>query len=284
MNTNATVRAPRAKGLSASPRQMVLLAPSASAAPHFFSEVRLSPSRFQDLMAEMQTLRGRIYLEEGAIDPDQLIDGRHQVALDEGSWHLLVLDKDDRVCGCARYREYSNQAGFSDLAVSRSALALSPAWGEQLKVVIEGEMALAGRLNVPYVELGGWALAEEIRGTVEALRIALASYGLARGLGGGVGLSTVTRRNCSSTILRRMGGRSLEHQGAELPAYYDPQFRCEMEVLRFYSWAPNPRYNLWIDGVSAELRTIPVLAGRVWGRECHAVTRTKYSTATLSEQ
>jgi hypothetical protein len=284
VNTSACVRAPRAMGLSASPRQMILLAPSAAAAPRFFGEVRVRPSRFQDLMAEMQSLRGRIYLEEGAIDPDQLIDGRHQVALDEGSWHLLVLDKDDRVCGCARYREYSNRAGFSDLAVSRSALARSSAWGEQLKVVIEGEMALADRLNVPYVELGGWALAEEIRGTVEALRIALASYGLARGLGGGVGLSTVTRRNSSSTILRRMGGRSLEHRGAEVPAYYDPQFRCEMEVLRFYSWAPNPRYNVWIDGIAAELRTIPILADRVWDPEWQAVTRTKYSTAALSEQ
>lgn len=284
MNTNATVRAPRGKGLAASPRQMILLAPSASAAPGFFSEVRVCPSRFQDLMAEMQTLRGRIYLEEGAIAPDELIDGRHQLALDEGSWHLLVLDKDDRVCGCARYREYSNQTSFSDLAVSGSALAQTPAWGKRLKAVIEGEIALAHRLNVPYVELGGWALTEEIRATAEALRMALASYGLARGLGGGVGLSTVTRRNCSATILRRMGGRSLEHQGAELPAYYDPQFRCEMEVLRFYSWAPNPRYDLWIDGVSAELRTIPVLADRVSGPEWQTATRTKYSTATFSEQ
>jgi hypothetical protein len=284
VNTNASVRAPRAKGLSASPRQMLLLAPSASAARGFFSEVRISPNRFEDLMAEMQTLRGRIYLEEGAIAPDQLTNGRHLVGLDDGSWHLLVLDKDDRVCGCARYREYSNQVSFSDLAVSRSALADSPAWGEQLKTVIEGEVALARRLNVPYVELGGWALTEEIRATAEALRMALASYGLARGLGGGVGLSTVTRRNCSSTILRRMGGRSLEHRGAELPAYYDPQFRCEMEVLRFYSWAPNPRYNLWIDGVTAELSAIPVLANRVSGPHWQAAMRTKYSTATLAKQ
>jgi hypothetical protein len=260
VNTNVSVRASRVKGLAASPRQMLLLAPSAPAVPGFFKEVRTCPSRFEDLMAEMQTLRGRIYVQDGAIDPDELINGRHQVPLDEGSWHLLVLDRDDRVCGCARYREYSSQTRFSDLAVSRSALARSPTWGERLRSVIEEEMTLARRANVPYVELGGWALTEEIRGTAEALRMALASYGLARGLGGGVGLSTVTRRNCSSAILRKMGGRSLEHEGAELPAYYEPQFRCEMEVLRFYSWAPNPRYNMWIDGMTVELRTIPILA------------------------
>jgi hypothetical protein len=32
-----------------------------------------------------------------------------------------------------------------------------------------------------------------------------------------------------------------------------------MEVLRFYSWAPNPRYDVWIQAIRQELCTIPVL-------------------------
>src|SRR5262249_35832171 len=152
----------------------------------------------------MQSMRGQIYLEEGAISLDELIDGKHQSPLDEHSWHLLILDRRDRVCGCARYREYPNRVRFSELAVANSALAQCPTWGPQLKTAVENEIVLARRLNLPYVELGGWALTEEIRGTAEALRMALASYALARGLGGGIGLSTVTRRNSSSAILRRM--------------------------------------------------------------------------------
>lgn len=258
MTISDRVREPRKRGLSTSPRQMMLLAPSESAATGFFEEVSTCGSRFRDLIAELQALRGRIYLEEGAITHDQLTHGRHTSDRDEGSWHLLIFEG-DRVCGCARYREYHGETRFSDLSVSESDLAQAPVWGAKLKASVEAELSLARRLRFPYVELGGWALTEEIRATAEALRMALASFGLARLLGGGVGISTATRRNCSATILRRMGGRSLEDKGVEIPAYYDSKFRCEMEVLRFYSWAPNPRYNLWIDGAASELRTIPVI-------------------------
>jgi len=252
----------------------LLLAPSGQKISSFFEEVQPCRSRFQDLLEEMQTLRGQIYLEEGAISRAELTDGRHQSPLDEQSWHLLILDQDERVCGCARYREYSNRVRFSELAAAGSALAQSDEWGPQLQASVENEIALARRLNFPYVELGGWALTEEIRGTSEALRMALASYALARGLGGGIGLSTVTRRNSSAAILRRMGGRSLEYRGQELPKYYDPQFGCEMEVLRFYSWDPNPRYHLWIEGVTAELRTISVLSNVA------PELRSRYSTSS----
>jgi hypothetical protein len=33
-----------------------------------------------------------------------------------------------------------------------------------------------------------------------------------------------------------------------------------MEVLRFYSWAPNPRYQVWIEEIKHELRATLVLA------------------------
>jgi hypothetical protein len=272
VTTRDCVRAPRKRGLTASPRQMLLLAPASSEVPGYFKDVCADQARFDDLIQEMQTLRGRIYLEEGAIQPDQLTDGRHQLSIDDRSWHLLILDN-DRVSGCARYHEHGNGVTFADLAVAHSAIACSRLWGNRLKASIENELALAHRLRYPYVELGGWALTEEIRATAEALRMALASYGLARALGGGVGVSTVTRRNGSASILRRMGGRSLEHRGVELPPYYDPQFRCEMEVLRFYSWAPNPRYTIWIEGAAAELRTIPVISRHAPSRKA------KYSTS-----
>ena len=89
--------------------------------------------------------------------------------------------------------------------------------------------------------------------------MALAMYSLSQLLGGSVGISTATRRHCSASILRRIGGRGLEYAGSELPAYDDPQFKCKMEVLRFYSWAPNPRYAVWIEKIKQELRTVHVL-------------------------
>jgi hypothetical protein len=83
---------------------------------------------------------------------------------------------------------------------------------------------------------------------------------LAQELGGFVGISTATRRHCSASILKRTGGITMEHSGAEFPAYFDPQYNCEMEVLRFRSWAPNPRYLPWIDEIKAELRNMAVLS------------------------
>src|SRR5258708_829442 len=78
--------------------------------------------------------------------------------------------------------------------------------------------------------------------------------------GNAISLSTVTRRHCASSILRRIGGRSLTHGGVELPTYYDPQYDCEMELLKFYSWGPNPRYTPWIDQLKEELSQISIVA------------------------
>jgi hypothetical protein len=79
-------------------------------------------------------------------------------------------------------------------------------------------------------------------------------------LGGGIGIATATRRHGSSSILRRLGGRPLVIQGTELPSYYDPQYGCEMEILRFDSEEPNPRYEVWINDLSDYLQTSAVMA------------------------
>ena len=246
-------------------RRLRLLAPSRSAVPRFFTSVRTDPKRYEALLAAAQRLRGSIYLEDGAIQPHQLTDGRYCLDIDSGSWHLLVMDRDDRVCGCIRYREYPNDESFSGLSVSGSALAKSRTFGSIVEAAVQAELSLARELGLPFAESGGWALAEEIRGTTEALRMALAVYGLSQALGGAIGISTATQRHGSASILRRIGGQSLEFEGFPLPSYDDPQYGCQMEALRFYSWAPNPRFSVWIDEVKAGLRTIPVLTSGATG-------------------
>ncbi len=254
-------------------RGLRLLAPSRSAVPRFFTRVHTNPKRYDKLLAAAQTLRGSVYLEDGAIEPGQLTDGRHCLDLDLGSWHLLVLDREHRVCGCVRYREYSGYESFSDLSVSSSALAKSRTFGTAFEAAVRSELSLASQLQVPFVESGGWALAKEIRGTTEALRMALSVYGLSQALGGAIGITAATRRHCSASILRRIGGQPLEHADFELPFYDDPQYGCQMEVLRFYSWAPNPRFSVWIVQVKAELRTIPVLTNGATGPQWLASRR-----------
>lgn len=246
--------------LSCSARELVLLAPSNRALPRFFQNVNTDSNRYHHLLDSMQALRAAVYLQDGAISENQLTDGRHRLASDDESWHLLLLDSAGRLCGCARYREYLNNTDYSELSVSRSTLANCPKWGKRLQSAVAAELALSRRLDVPYVELGGWALHERVRCTTEALRIALSTYGLAQALGGGVGISTATSRNSSASILQRIGGRPLHYESQELPPYHDFHYGCEMRVLRFYSWAPNPRYADWIADVKAELSNVTVFA------------------------
>jgi hypothetical protein len=148
---------------------------------------------------------------------------------------------------------------FADTGVSRSALSRSAEWSGRIKAAIDSEIALANRLCVDYVEVGGWALEPELRCTSEALRIALGTFSMARLLGGCIGVTTATRRHCSASILRRIGGQPLMTQGIEIPKYFEPRFDCEMEILRFDSAQPNPRYERWIEELKGYLSDVPVI-------------------------
>ena len=250
--------APRLCNHGSTIRKLALVAPRLAHIPAFSNRVA-NTHRCRDMIRKVQTLRGGVYLHDGAITANHLRDGRHDVDLDWRSWHILIQDEHSQVLGCARYTPFSSARKFSDLTVSKSSLAQCPKWGSKLEAAVESEMDLARRKNVPYVELGGWALADSIRGTGEALRMVLAIYGLAQVLGGVVGITTATKRHSSASILRRIGGFSLENGGLELPPYFDDQYSCEMEVLRFHSWAPNPRYLQGIERIKGQLRTMPVL-------------------------
>jgi hypothetical protein len=242
-------------------RRLLLLAPPHAQIPASFRSVSYDPERYSALLHQAQRLRGAIYLEDGAIDAARLTNGRHAVESDHFSWHLLVLGADGGICGCTRYRHHPSEVHFAGLAVSESSLASCSAWGVKVRYAVEEELTLSRSLHLPFVEVGGWAIAEEIRNTVEALRMVLAAYAFFRIFGGAVGLATATARHSSASILRRIGGRPLEYSGQSMPSYVDPQYNCQMEMLRFYSWAPNPRFNSWIGEIGREIESTSVVSG-----------------------
>jgi hypothetical protein len=247
--------------LSLSHQQLILLAPYGVPVPARFRNVRIDPRRYGSILVDMQKLRGRIYLEDGAIGHDQLDrNGRHRSEADTESWHLLTLDDKGSVSGCVRYHAHRNTVSFQDLGLRKCALAECRQWGSKLQAAVDTVLVAARQQAISYVEVGGWALAKERRCTGEALRTALATYGLAQVLGGCVGIATATVRNRSSSILRRIGGGALEVDGEQLPGYYDPQYKCQMEIVRFTSSSPNPKYWRWIDQIAATLLNVPVLS------------------------
>ena len=196
----------------------VVLAPADAYLPGSFRRVVRNPGWHASLLRGIQKLRGQVYFEDGAIDRSELTaDGRFVQSIDDRAWHLIRLDAREEVCGCARYMSYDLNLRFGETCVSRSPLSRSPEWSARFKAAIESDIALASKLNAGYVELGGWALTPALRCTSEALRIALGTFSLARLLGGLIGVTTATKRHCSSSILRRIGGQPLMAQGVEIP-------------------------------------------------------------------
>lgn len=230
----------------------------------------------QTILGEMQRLRGAVYLKDGAIQSSRLTrDGRHEQEADRHAWHVLLVEADNTVSGCARYVSHPANVTFDRLGVSRCPLAQSKQWRLHFRYGVEREIRSAIEDRIAIAEVGGWALAEELRHTREALRIALASYALAHALGECLGIGTATWRHASSSILRRIGGRPLQVAGIELPAYFDSSYACQMEVLRFDSRRPNPRYQT----LTGELKK---LMRAVLPRQGSAITAIPHAAVAVS--
>jgi hypothetical protein len=240
--------------------RLVLLAPPAEV-PSFFRDIDANPLRHEMFKKEMQKLRGSIYLDDGAVQREQLsIDGLHETPEDDRSWHLLTVDARERVTGCAWYLEHSGAVRVDDLRVRHCPLTRVKAWREALWKGVESELARARREYLRYAEVGGWAVAKESRCTSEGLLLALAGYSLGRIGGGCLGITTATVRHCSSSILRRLGGSPLEVGGSIIPSYYDPKYRCQMEILRFDSRRPNAKYAGLIELLREKMADVRVVA------------------------
>ena len=225
-----------------------------------FKNVVADPSGRSGLLAEIQRLRGGIYMRDGALHSHQLsVDGRHCTDEDDHSWHLIVLNRAGRVSACIWYRDLGRRASFDQLRVGSTPLAATD-HRERVTSAVEDELDRARRNGLSYAEVGGWAVAPESRCTSEGLLLALGAYSLGRLLGGALGMTTATVRHASSTILRRLGGCSLESGGEEIPSYYDPKYRCMMELLRFDSRRPSAKYAGLVERLCEKLIEVPVLA------------------------
>jgi hypothetical protein len=209
----------------------------------------------------MQLLRGSIYLRDGALERRRLApDGTHRTPEDERSWHLLMLDKNSNVSACAWYFHHDNAVSIDDLRVRGCVLGATEGVGDRFRQAVASEIARAREAGLGYAEVGGWAAARAGGSTCEGLVLALAGYSLARICGGALGITTATVRHASSTILRRLGGSSIEVDGFTIPPYYDPTYRCSMELLRFDSRRPNEKYEGMIEQLREQLAEVLVIA------------------------
>ncbi len=241
--------------------QFVVLPPVGVRVSRAFRRIEFDNQHHFRLLAGMQRLRGKTYLEDGAIRPiDLTADGRHQTVSDTRAWHVLSVDRESRVTACIRYLDERNSQGFRDLSVSQAPLAHCPRQGWKLRQAVTTTMEQARQMNMGFGSVGGWAAAAEARRTSSPVAIILAAYGLLELLGGCAGVATATFRHRSASMLRRIGLTPLSWSGSELPPYFDPQYGCDMEVLRFDSGRPNPKYRDAVDEFTALISLAPVVS------------------------
>lgn len=250
------------RAIEHTPSELILLAPANEQVPSCFGRTRLNFDEHRDRLRELQRFRGQIYHDDGAI-PSSLLqsDGRHEQPLDRESWHLLTVDHNGGVSGCARYRHYENPPShFQELSIRNAAIAKCRHSGWKLRGAVESELQQARERGLAFAEVGGWAIGGQRRCTSDALRIALSTFALAQLLGGCLGVTTATVRHRSSAILRRIGGRSLAADGEEFAAYFDPQYQCYMEMLRFDSNQPPEEFRTLVNRLRSHLSRATVVA------------------------
>jgi hypothetical protein len=238
-----------------------LLAPSHSRFSGEFAHTIQDEQLYNHYLGSMQRLRGRVYLKDNAIKPCDLDrNGRFYMHSDEQSWHLLLVDETKEVIGCAKYLVHPSTVPYHRLRISHSALAKDPSWAERVRNAVSVDLKRAREEKLSYVEVGGWALAEEWRGTRAALEILVGSFALGQIWGGALGSCTATVRHSSSSMLRRLGGTSFELAGESLPSYNDPEYGCTMELLRFDYRTPAQRFLPLIEHLKSTLKKLPTLA------------------------
>ena len=245
--------------------RLLILAPPGVAIPDQFTTCEFDLDRHSALIQTIQRFRGSIYNQDGAIRDGHLSsDGRHLTPEDNHSWHLLLMNRDGSVRACTWYREYDNRVYFDQLRLKQCELARSEKWRDAFWRAVEGEIRVAREHNLRYAEVGGWAVSAESRCTGESLLLALATYGLGRIGGGVLGITTATVRHRSSTLLCRLGGRPLQIDDTVLPPYFDPHYDCVMEIVRFDSRRPDPRFSGLVQALHEKLLSIPVIARPYW--------------------
>jgi hypothetical protein len=171
-----------------------------------------------------------------------------------------MLDREHQVTACIRYMEHESDASVDSLRARSCPLAADAGWSAQFFDAVGRELASARRLGMSFAEVGGWAVAPQHRRTTEGLLLVLGAYSLASTLGGALVVSTATVRHASSAILRRLGGTPLSSADGPLPAYFDPHYNCEMELLRFDSRRPASKFASLIDSLKDQLSMVQVVA------------------------
>jgi hypothetical protein len=215
---------------------------------------RVDADDYEERLAEIQRLRGAVYLEDGAISPSALdVNRRHITDFDYENWHIVVTSKSGQVAACIRLRLHDADIGIHQLKVYDLVERMPPGARAAFRSALESFLQEAGVERVRVGEVGGWAVSPDARRSPCTMALPIAAWSLYQIIGDAMVLSAATARHRSADILKGIGGFPLSHDGVHLAKFFDPGYRCDMEIVAYDSRRPLPKYAGLVDRIKTHL-------------------------------
>lgn len=222
----------RLRGLT--PSSFVLLAPRRHVPAEYTCVIRDS-LQHQCWLKRAQMLRGRAYLEDGAVDASHLDqDGRLISHWDMDSWHIIAREGDE-ACATMRFTFHRNAVDPDHLGLASSSVFQTPDAARIHRAVRTYQEKCLDAGDI-FGEVGGWAAESLRRGGRKSAAVALSPWPLCRSVGRVRALSTVTSRNHSIGILTRIAAVPLGDEQGQVPSWFDERYGCDMYLSAFTTW------------------------------------------------
>jgi len=232
-----------------SPFSLTLLAPVEGcqyAPPIVVSD---SSDEYEQLLAEVQRLRGRVAAAEGVNFSMLDASGRLVHASDRRSWIVVLRADDGHVSGTLRVTVHKSGCVVDDLDAVSSLMFVDPVWKTRGRQMLLSFLQRAHRARVCVAETGGWVLEESIRRGMKGALLALSGWALTRLLGGARILGVVTMKGGASRLTRYLGGVELCDAYGSMPPYFDHRYGSTMEFVEFDSRRVNPIFEASVSGL-----------------------------------
>jgi hypothetical protein len=188
-----------------------------------------------ELRKDIQKLRGRVYIQDGAISADELDEaGRHLFCGENTRWYVAVVEMNSGTLLAANgYSAHFQPAKALHGTHVRHILERAPV--EQAQALIreyESVVKNCLQLGHGFGEGAGWIASPGIQALNSGILAALAGPALFNCIGVRVSMCVATQRHSANAILKRIGMRPLLGDVTS-SVFDDPTYGCRMEALAF---------------------------------------------------
>ncbi len=210
---------------------LILLAPSCTAATTYFAEVHVDPIAHAELLTQIHLFRHQIYAGNGWAHADAHTDQIY-TAIDRKAWHLIAQDS---VCGtilgCIRVLLFDSHRVHltADDVLSIGGIEFADPHAQVVNItVLQHHLAdIQGRSRL-FSYVGGLAVSALGQQIGLGARLGLGAAALMRIVQAPVGVTFAAVSNGAARFIQRIGGHALD---CDLQPFYCCQHRCDVQLL-----------------------------------------------------